>query len=75
MADLPKIDPKVEQLVTDCAMTLRELYEPAGVLLFWSARITYLDNRRPADLVAARDIEGLETLLQRLEALADGAFL
>lgn len=68
------IDAKVEALVTEAAKVLAEVYEPAGVLLFWSARIKYLDNKRPADLVAEKDVERLERLVQRLNALADGAF-
>lgn len=68
------IDAQVEALVTEAAKVLAEVYEPAGVLLFWSARIKYLDNKRPADLVADKDVELLERLGQRVNALADGAF-
>lgn len=59
------------ELLTKIAAMLAELYDPAGVLMFWSARIKYLDDRRPCDLWRDRDMDGLETLWRRLEALAD----
>jgi hypothetical protein len=62
-----------EALIAESASLLAELYEPAGVLMFWSARIKYLDNRRPCDLMD--DEEALTMLNQRLNALCDGAFL
>lgn len=63
-----------EALVTEAAAVLAEIYEPAGVLMFWSARIAYLDHRRPCDLWVERDAPMLERLVQHLNALADGAF-
>jgi hypothetical protein len=73
----PAPEPTPEQTaVLDRAHSLlSELYEPAGVLIFWSSRITYLDNRRPCDMWADRDLEGLTTLCDRLDAICDGAFL
>jgi hypothetical protein len=67
-------NPEVVALVAEAASLLAELYDPAGVLIYWSARIKYLDGRRPCDLYAERDVEGLRTLCQRLNALCDGAF-
>lgn len=47
---------------------------PAGALIWWSARIKYLGNRRPCDIYRDGDYEAMRTLIQRLNALADGAF-
>lgn len=63
-----------EWLLTQIAAALAELYEPAGVLMFWSARVKYIDNRRPCDLWRDRDEDGLETLWRQLRAIADGLF-
>lgn len=63
-----------DELLAEIAGVLGELYEPAGVLMFWSSRITYLDHRRPCDLWRDRDLDGLRVLANRLRAMADGAF-
>ena len=61
-----------ERLLEEIATALGEVYTPAGVLVFWSSRISYLDDQRPCDVY--RDIELLERLAQRVRALANGAF-
>lgn len=71
--DVATTDP-MERLVTEAASVLAEVYEPAGVLMFWSARIKYLDEKRPCDIYADGDIALMERLVQRVNALADGAF-
>lgn len=67
-------DDEVMLLLDEIADALNEIYEPAGVLLFWSSRIIYLDHRRPCDLLRDRDVDGLRLLAQRVNAAADGAF-
>ena len=62
----------LQRLLQEIATALGEVYTPAGVLVFWSSRISYLDNQRPCDVY--RDIELLERLAQRVRALANGAF-
>lgn len=62
------------RLLEDIAAVLHEIYDPAGALIWWSARITYLDNKRPCDIWRDRDMVLLERICQRLNALADGAF-
>lgn len=61
-------------LLDDIVAGLFDVYEPAGALIFWSSRITYLDGRRPCDIWSERDLPMLERLAQRVNALADGAF-
>lgn len=61
-------------LIESIAEALNDVYKPAGVLMFWSSRVTYLDGKRPCDLWSDRDIEGLRTLANHVHALADGAF-
>jgi hypothetical protein len=61
-----------EQLLASISRSLHDVYDPAVVLMFWSARIKYLDDRRPCDLM--NDLDALRTLDQRANALADGAF-
>ena len=61
-------------LVRAAADLLGELYDPAGALIFWSARIKYLGGKRPCDIYRDGDYEGMRTLIQRLTGLADGAF-
>lgn len=61
-------------LVEEAASVLAEIYDPAGVLIFWSARVTYLDGKRPCDVYRDGDEELMERLVQRIKALADGAF-
>lgn len=53
---------------------LSELYEPVGVLIYWSSRIKYLDGKRPCDLWRDRDLAALEHMCDRLDAFCDGAF-
>lgn len=62
------------RLVTEAATALADVYEPAGVLMFWSSRITYLDGKRPCDIYRDGDVELMERLVRRVNALADGAF-
>jgi hypothetical protein len=69
-----ELDADMVALVQEAADLLAELYDPAGVLIFWSARIKYLDNRRPCDIYRDGDYQAMRTLIQRLNALADGAF-
>lgn len=61
-------------LVARIASLLAEVYTPVGVLTYWSARITYLDHKRPCDLLRDRDWDALRTLASRLDAIADGNF-
>ena len=68
-------DPTLEALLTRAHELLSEIYDPAGVLMFWSSRVTYLDDRRPCDLVVERDLSALLTMCNRLDAIADGAIL
>lgn len=70
-----QVENRAAELLDRISSVLHEIYEPAGALIFWSARIKYLDDRRPCDLWRDRDLDGLDTLWRRLEALADGAFL
>lgn len=65
---------KTQALVAEAAAVLAEIYDPAGVLIFWSSRIKYLDGKRPCDLYRDRDDVLMERLVQHLNALADGAF-
>ena len=65
-------DTERTELLVSIAKALGDVYDPAGVLLFWSARIKYLDDRRPCDVLD--DLAALRTLDQRTNALADGAF-
>lgn len=66
----------MDELCADCISTvlarahslLSEIYEPAGVLIYWSSRIKYLDNRRPCDLYRDRDVEALTQMCNRLDA-------
>lgn len=69
--------PRTEQTaVLDRAhRLLSELYDPAGVLIYWSSRIKYLDNQRPCDLWRDRNIDALTEMCDRLDAFAAGAFL
>lgn len=62
------------RLLEDIAAVLHEIYDPAGALIWWSARIKYLDDKRPCDIWRDRDMALLERINQRLNALADGAF-
>lgn len=68
-------DPTLVAVVERAASLLAEPYEPAGILIYWSARISYLDNQRPCDLYRDGDIEALTKMCDRLNAFADGAFL
>jgi hypothetical protein len=68
-------DPRLVAVVERAAALLTELYEPAGILIYWSARISYLDGKRPCDLYAEGDVEALTHMCNRLDAFADGAFL
>lgn len=71
---MSKIDERMTALIGEAASVLAEIYDPAGVLIFWSSRITYLDRQRPCDIWRDQDAELMERLVQRLNALADGAF-
>lgn len=71
---IKELDADMTALVEQAAALLSEIYDPAGVLIFWSSRITYLDSRRPCDVYRDGDHEAMLTLIQRLRALADGAF-
>lgn len=62
------------EVLGDIAVALLSIYEPAGALMFWSSRIKYLDDKRPCDVWADRNMVMLERLAQRVNALADGAF-
>lgn len=68
------LDMDMVNLVKEAAALLGEVYDPAGALIFWSARINYLDGKRPCDIYREGDYEAMHTLIARLEALADGAF-
>lgn len=65
---------RAEALLSEIAAALDDVYEPAGVLMFWSSRVTFLDGRRPCDVWSEQDVPMLERLAQRVNALADGAF-
>lgn len=65
---------EAENLLETIAALLGERYEPAGMLTFWGASITYLDGRRPCEVWRERDLDGLRTLAQRLNAITDGPF-
>jgi hypothetical protein len=67
-------DDTMTELVAEAATALADIYEPAGVLIFWSSRITYLDGKRPCDIYRDGDVPLMERLVQRVTALADGAF-
>lgn len=69
------VDPKLVAVVERAASLLAELYQPAGILIYWSARVSYLDGKRPCDLYADGDTEALTKMCDRLDAFADGAFL
>lgn len=73
--DQPQPHDRVQELVAEAASVLAEIYDPAGVLIFWSSRIKYLDGKRPCDLYRDKDEALLERLVQHLNALADGAIL
>ena len=68
------IAPRMETLVSEAAEALGDVYDPAGVLIFWSSRLTYLDSKRPCDVYRDGDLVLMERLVQRVKALADGAF-
>lgn len=53
---------------------LSELYEPAGVLIYWSAPIIYLGGKRPCDLWRDGDVKALTEMCDRLDAFCDGNF-
>lgn len=72
---MSEADPRLVAVVERAASLLAELYEPAGILIYWSARISYLDGKRPCDLYTDGDIEALSHMCDRLNAFADGAFL
>ncbi len=61
-------------LLASIAKALSDVYEPAGVLMFWSSRIRYLDGQRPCDVWSERSLDYLRILDQHVNALADGAF-
>ena len=61
-------------VVDRAASLLGEIYTPAGALIYWSSRNKLLDGKRPSDLYAARDIEALTKMCNRLDAYADGNF-
>lgn len=61
-------------LLRSIATALNEVYEPAGVLMFWSSPKTYLDGQRPCDVWSSGNLDLLRRLDQRVNALADGAF-
>lgn len=65
---------RMDALVTEAATALHDVYEPAGVLIFWSAPIKYLDGKRPCDVYRDGDLELMARLVQWVQALADGAF-
>lgn len=67
-------DARMQALVVEAATALADVYDPAGVLIFWSARIKYLDGKRPCDIYSDGDVALMERLVQRVNALADGAF-
>lgn len=67
-------DAAMQRLVAEAASVLAEVYDPAGVLIFWSSRIKYLDDKRPCDVYRDGDVGLMERLVQRVNALADGAF-
>lgn len=59
-------------VITRAAALLAEIYDPAGVLIYWSSKVTYLDGKRPCDLWRNRDMAALTRMCDRLDALADG---
>lgn len=65
---------RAEELLADIATALNDVYDQAGVLIFWSASISYLDGRRPCDIWRDGDLPMLERLAQHVNAMADGAF-
>jgi hypothetical protein len=68
------VSAEMDALVAEAATALADVYEPAGVLIFWSSRIKYLDGERPCDIYIAGDTVLMDCLVQRVKALADGAF-
>jgi len=64
----------MERLVAEAAAVLADVYEPAGVLIYWSSPITYLDGNRPCDIYRDGNTALMERLVQHVNALADGAF-
>lgn len=72
--DFPPLPPSAEAVLAVIATALNDVYDQAGVLMFWSSPITYLDGKRPCDIWRDRDLPMLERLAQRVNALADGAF-
>lgn len=71
-----QVEPTDEQVavLTRAHSLLSEMYDPAGVLIYWSARIKYLDGKRPCDLWADRDMDALTKMCDRLDAFCDGVF-
>jgi hypothetical protein len=72
MAEMPT--PEETAVLDRAASLLAEIYEPAGVLMYWSSRITYLDSQRPCDLWRDRDMATLTKMCDRLDAFCDGVF-
>lgn len=62
------------ELLASITKALHEVYKPEGVLMFWSARIRYLDGQRPCDVWTQQNLLLLRRLDQHANALSDGAF-
>ena len=61
-------------LLTKAHELASEVYTPAGVLTYWSARNGMLDGRRPCDITRERDAEGMRAIVRTLDVLASGSF-
>lgn len=71
-AVIGRITDRMAEILTEVSKDLHDIYDPAGVLMFWSARLRYLDGRRPCDVYAAGDEYAMEQLARHVAALADG---
>lgn len=68
------LTPDEGAVVARAATLLAELYDPAGVLIYWSSPIKSLGDRRPCDLWRDRDLVALTRMCDRLDSIADGNF-
>ena len=66
---------EVEAVMLKIVDLLEEVFTLHGAVAYWSERFGYLSDRRPADVLGERDIDGLHLIANRLTALAEGAFL
>lgn len=66
---------EVEAAMVEIVDLLEEVFSLHGALAYWSERFAYLSDRRPADVLGERDLDGLRLIANRLTALAEGAFL